>query len=111
MNRIEEHLKKLIFCDVKFVLNTKTIREGKIQIYNTKQNFIRFKIEENGETKEWEISYPYDIRTTKNGLLFDYALSAFCPRTEEVYWKMKAMNKENASKFFDNHLFVDILKN
>lgn len=106
MNRIEEYLKNLIFRDVKFVLNSRTIKEGKIQLFNTKQNFIRFKIDENGETKEWELSYPYDIKNTDEGFIFDYSLSAFCPRTEEVYWKMKAMNKENASKFFDNYLYV-----
>ena len=106
MTRIEEHLKKLIFRDVKFVLNTRTIKEGKIQLFNTKQNFIRFKIEEDGEVKEWELSYPYNIKITENGFIFDYTLSAFCPRTEEVYWKMKAMNKDYVSKFFDNYLYV-----
>jgi hypothetical protein len=106
MNRIEDHLKNLIFREVKFVINSKTIRHGKIQMFNTKQNFVRFKIEEDGETKEWEISYPYDIKKIENGYLFDYALSAFCPRTEEVYWKMKAINKKDVSKFFDNYLHV-----
>ena len=103
MIRIEEHLKQLIFRDVKFVLNSRTIREGKIQMFNTKQNFVKFKIEEIGE---WEISYPYDIKITDGGFIFDYALSAFCPRTEEVYWKMKCLNKKEASKFFDNYLYV-----
>jgi hypothetical protein len=106
MTRIEEHLKKLIFRDVKFVLNSRTIKEGKIQIFNTKQNFIRFKIDENGTTKEWELAYPYDVKVTNDGFIFDYALSAFCPRTEEVYWKMKAINKSDTSKFFDNYLYV-----
>lgn len=106
MNRIEEHLKKLIFRDVKFVLNSRTIKQGKIQMFNTKQNFVRFKIEEDGSVKEWEISYPYDVKTNNNGFIFDYALSAFCPRTEEVYWKMLALNKKDASKFFNNHLHV-----
>jgi hypothetical protein len=106
MNRIEEHLKKLIFRDVKFVLNSKTIKEGKIQLFNTKQNFVKFKIEEKGENKEWELSYPYDIKIIKDGFIFDYALSAFCPKTEELYWKMKAMNKKDVSKFFDNYLYV-----
>lgn len=106
MNRIEEYLKKIIFRDVKFVLNSRTIKSGKIQMFNTKQNFVRFKIEENGEIKEWELSYPYDVKVTDDGFIFDYSLSAFCPRTEEVYWKMKAINKTDASKFFDNYLHV-----
>jgi len=106
MIRIDDHLKQLIFRNVKFVLNSRTIKEGKIQIFNTKQNFIKFKIEEKGEMKEWEICYPYDIKLTDGGFIFDYSLSAFCPRTEETYWKMRMMNKSEASKFFDNYLYV-----
>ena len=75
-------------------------------MFNTKQNFIRFKIDDSGESKEWELSYPYDIKNIEKGFIFDYSLSAFCPRTEEVYWRMKAMNKSDASKFFDNYLYV-----
>lgn len=106
MNRIEDHLKQLIYRDVKFVLNNRTLKEGRIEIFNTKQNFVKFKIQEKDDVKEWEIAYPYDIKTIDNGLLFDYSLSAFCPRTETTYWKMKAMNKKDASKFFDNYLYV-----
>jgi len=106
MDKIEKFLKRIIFTDVKFVLNNKNIKSGKIQMFNTKQNFIRFKIDEESQIKEWEISYPYDIKKTQNGYIFDYSLSAFCPRTEEVYWKMKAINKSDSSKFFDNYLYV-----
>lgn len=106
MNRIEEYLKKLIFRDVKFVLNSKIIKEGRIQMFNPKQNFIKFKINEDGEIKDWEICYPYDVKTIDNGFIFDYSLSSFCPRTEEIYWVMRALDKRDSSKFFDNHLQV-----
>jgi hypothetical protein len=86
MNRIEEELKSLMLKDVSFVLDDKVIRKGKIRIYNTKHNFIKFKIESDGEVKEWEITYPFRVDKVKNGLLFNYALSAFCPRTETSYW-------------------------
>lgn len=105
MNRIEEDLKELVFRDISFVLNDKTIKKGKLQIFNTKQNFIKFRFDDATE-KEWELSYPYGIKKIDNGFIFDYSLSAFCPRTEEVYWVMKAMNKKDKSKFFDNYLYV-----
>lgn len=106
MDKIEKILKNIIFTDVKFVLNNKNLKSGRIQMFNTKQNFIRFKIEEDSQAKEWEISYPYDIKKIENGYIFDYSLSAFCPRTEEVYWKMRSLNKDDSSKFFDNYLYV-----
>lgn len=106
MNRIEETLKTLILRNVSFVLDGRVVRQGKINIFNTKQNFIKFKIENDGDVKEWELSYPFNIVDTDTGYIFDYCLSAFCPRTEESYWRMKAMNKSEASKMHDNYLYV-----
>ena len=106
MNRIEDKLKNLILRKVSFVVDGKTIKQGKINVINTKQNFIKFKIDNSVDVKEWELSYPYDIRATDNGYSFDYSLSAFCPRTEESYWKMKLMNKSESSKLHDNYLYV-----
>jgi hypothetical protein len=106
MDKIEPQLKTLIFRNVSFVLNGKNIKQGKVNIFNVKQNFIKFKIELDGDVKEWEICYPYAIKNINNGYIFDYSLSAFCPRTEETYWKMKVMEKDESSKFFNNYLYV-----
>jgi len=106
MDRVEKYLKNMIFREISFVLNDKTIKQGKIHMFNVKQNFIKFKIEMDGEMKEWEISYPYNVKYTNDGYIFDYSLSAFCPRTEESYWKMMTMKKSDSSKFFNNYLFV-----
>ncbi len=105
---VEEYLKDLIFRDVEFLLDNKVLRKGKIEIYNTKQNFIKFKLQTESNSKEWEISFPYRIEKIDGGYLFDYALSAFCPPTQEVYWAMKALDKSNSSKLFDNYLYVMI---
>jgi len=106
MIRIEEELKTLMLKDVSFVLDDKVIKRGRIKWYNTKHNFIKFKIEHQGETKEWELTYPFKIERQGDGYLFNYALSAFCPRTETSYWKMKMMNKSEACKMHDNFLFI-----
>ncbi len=103
---IEDTLKDLILQDVDFRLDGKSIRKGKIKILNTKQFFVRFKIENDGNTREFELPFPFKIEKIDNGYLFNYALSAFCPRTEEIYWVMKAMDKSQASKLHDSHLEV-----
>jgi hypothetical protein len=106
MNRIEEELKTLMLQDVSFIVDDKVIKRGRIKIYNTKHNFIKFKLESGGETKEWELTYPFKIEKLQKGYLFNYCLSAFCPRTETAFWKMKMMDKSESSKIHDNHLFV-----
>lgn len=95
--------------NVEFVLDGKTIKRGKIKLFNTKQFFIRFKLELEGEVKDWEIPYPYDLQETPVGYRFDYCLSAFCPPTELVFYKMKMIDRSNASKLHDGYLQVVIL--
>lgn len=106
MEYFEDYLKDLILRDVEFILDNKVLRKGRIEVYNTKQNFIKFKIQIENKSKEWEISSPYRIEKIKNGYLFDYSLSAFCPPTQDMYWSMKALDKSNSSKLFDNYLYV-----
>lgn len=106
MNRIEDTLKELIYKNIEFIVDGKVIKQGFVRVFNTKQNFIKFKFEGDGVGKEWELTYPYTIHTGGSSMIFDYCLSAFCPRTEDAYWKMLLMNKSEASKLHNNYLYV-----
>lgn len=92
--------------NVEFVIEDKVIKRGKIRVFNTKQFFIKFRLENGGVVRDYELPYPYRVEETDNGFLFDYCLSAFVPPTEEVFWKMKAVGKENASKIHEKYLSV-----
>jgi hypothetical protein len=106
MNKLEDQLKSLILNNVEFKLNDKIIKRGKVKVFNTKQFFIKFKLELDEGYKEFELPYPYKVIKIDNGFIFDYCLSAFCPKTEETYWRMKTMNRQDASKIHENYLFV-----
>jgi hypothetical protein len=109
MHKLDEDLKFLILKNVEFQINNKIIKKGKVKIFNTKHFFIKFKLENSEVIKEFELPYPYRIVKQKNGFLFDYCLSAFIPKTEEVYWKIKTCNSSNASKLHDNYLYITTL--
>jgi hypothetical protein len=106
MFKLEDQLKELMLKTVNFQLDNKIIKKGKIKVFNTKQFFIRFKLELDSEIKEYELPYPYRVVKINNGYMFDYCLSAFVPKTEEVYWKMKTVNHAEASKLHENYLYV-----
>lgn len=106
MNNIEQQLKKCILKTVNFVIDDKSVRSGKIKVFNIKQFFIRFKILTNDIEKEYELPYPYKLIETNNGFIFDYCLSAFCPPSNENYYKMLLYDKSNASKLYNNYLFM-----
>jgi len=106
MIKLEEQLKNIILKNVDFQIDGKSIKRGKIKVYNSKQFFIRFKIESDNKTIEYDLPYPFKIVKNSTGYVFDYCLSAFCPRTEELYWKMLLMNKNEASRLHNNHLHI-----
>jgi hypothetical protein len=106
MIKLENQLKDLMLKHVEFKIDGKVIKRGKVKVFNTKQFFVKFKLEYGDDIKEYEIPYPYRVDKLRNGYLFDYCLSAFCPRTEEVYWRMKTLSKEDCSKIHENYLFV-----
>jgi hypothetical protein len=106
MYRLENQLKPLMLADVEFVIDDKIIKRGKIRVFNTKQFFIKFRLENCNNVKDYEIPYPFRVKNVDDGYLFDYCLSAFIPNTEEVFWKMKTMNSVDSSKLHEKYLFV-----
>lgn len=106
MDRIEHKLKNLMLKDIEIYLDGKCIKRGKVKLFNTKQFFIKFKLDNGGDVKEYELPYPYRIDECMDGFMFDYCLSAFCPPTELAFYKMKLIDKSEASKIYDNHLYI-----
>ncbi len=109
MHKLETKLKDLILKNLEFVVDEKCIKKGKVKVFNIKQFFIRFKLETDTKTYEYDLPYPYKVIEIKDGYIFDYCLSAFCPRTEEAFWKMKAMDRSECSKIYDNYLHIKAL--
>jgi hypothetical protein len=106
MIKLEERLKDIILKNVEFRVDDKVIKRGRVKVYNSKQFFIRIKLEDNKKLIEYDLPYPFKVIKNENGYIFDYTLSAFCPRTENLYWKMLLMDKENSSKLHNNYLYV-----
>ena len=106
MHKIENYLTDLIIKEVDFQVDGKTLKKGKVKVYNTKQFFIKFKLENDGEFKDFELPYPFEVSRIETGYIFNYCLSAFCPRTEDSYWKMFLMDRSGASKLYNTHLMV-----
>lgn len=105
MVKLEQELKDLILKNIEFKLDGKTVKRGKLRVFNTKQFFIKFKLETD-VIKEYELPYPYQWRRVDGGFVFDYCLSSFCPKSDELYWKMKMVNSSEASKLHEKYLFI-----
>lgn len=106
MDKIENDLKSLVLKKVIFKIDNKILKTGKLRIFNTKQFFIKFKLINGDIEKEYELPYPYDIKYLKNGIVFDYTLSAFCPFRDETYYKLLLCDKSNASRLHNKYLTI-----
>lgn len=109
MDKIEQNLKSLVLQNVEFTLDGKILKRGKIRLFNTKQFFIRFKLESDGDIKDWELPYPYFLEPVENGFMFNYCVSSFCPPTELTFYKMKLANKGTSSRLHDSQVRVMVV--
>jgi hypothetical protein len=106
MTDIEQELKNVVLKTVKFTIDNKTIRSGRIDVFNTKQFFIKFKLSTGDEQREYEMPYPYKLIKLDNGYIFDYCLSSFCSVKDDNYFKMLGFDKTNASKLHNNYVYM-----
>lgn len=109
MHKVEQKLKPLVLRHVEFLVDDKVVKRGKIMVFNTKQFFIKFKMDTDQGIKDYEIPYPFSLKDAPDGYLFDYSLSAFVPPTEETYWKLRMINSQGSSKLYNNYLYVRTL--
>jgi len=106
MTDIEQELKNIVLKTVKFTIDNKTIRSGRVDVFNTKQFFIKFKLSTGDEQREYEMPYPYKLTKIQNGYIFDYCLSSFCSVKDDNYFKMLGFDKTNASKLHNNYVYM-----
>lgn len=107
MDRIENILKLLALKKIEFVIDNKIYKKGKVKIFNTKQFHIKFKLEKEEDTKEFELPYPYrTFFNDNNDVVFDYCLSAFVPPSEETFWRLKTISSSGSSKIHEKYLVL-----
>lgn len=106
MFKLEQQLKPIMLSQVEFRVDGKVIKRGKVKVFNAKQFILKFKLDNSGVIKDYEVPYPYRVEETADGFLLDYCLSAFIPPTEESYWKLRTLNKSECSKIHDKYLHI-----
>lgn len=87
----------------------KTLRRGKITLFNTKQYFIKIHIElENKDLKILELPYPYSMEYNKatNSCVLDYRLSAMCSNILPVMMMLKKCSTSTAHKTYNNTVTI-----
>lgn len=95
-------LQKFLLQKVIFKCDNKILKTGKIKLFNIKQYFIRFNIEnDKGEIKLLELPYPFIIHDNGDTCALNYHLSSFTHSNREVVSKINSINSDDTMRMYN----------
>ena len=110
MNVVFEKLKLLepfLQKNVMFNIETKTVRRGKLLLFNIKDYYLKFIIKTNKDiNKTYEIPYPYDIIPSSNSIKLSYKILDLCVGNEGKSDKVLQYKPETNSKLYDKTVII-----
>jgi len=105
-NTINKHLQK----HAEFIIDSKTIKAGKILLFSVKDFFCSFLLYNEVKKKRflYEIPYPFSFSESKNELIFDYTLATFTQNNPAVKDDFLKFRNKKSSKLFNKKVKLKI---
>ena len=98
--------------EIAIVLDNKTLRQGKLLLFNIKDFYLHFTLLINDNKKCFEMPYPFSMykeSISSTSLILDYKLNTFTKNMPEIENCVRVLyKKEKHMKYFDN--FVKIVE-
>ena len=108
---LKKSLETILQRNVKFCVNDKILREGKIILYNLKDFTLEFTIiTKKDQKKTYEIPVPFGVAQEPNRVLFDYSVSTLCRQNSKHMCDIKLISSSipKKSKLYDNILYIEM---
>lgn len=103
MKLLEHMLQK----NVVFNIGTKTIRRGKLLLFNINEYYIKFTIKTNKNViKTYDAPYPYDIMKGDNSVMLSYKLEDFCRGNIKKEQFIREQIPTGNNKLYDTRLII-----
>lgn len=106
---LQDHLNDILQKNVCFDMNNKTLREGKLVIYNIKDFYISFTlITKKDQQKVYELPVPFESYRTGTDLIFDYSLPHITKNSTRVEYLLTSLKNKigKKCKFYNNKLII-----
>lgn len=110
LDKVEPHLKNLLQRNVRFRINNKTVREGRLMLYHIKDFYLSFTLRtEKHPSKVYEIPCPYEISSNGSTLYFHYENDIIYKKDHKTKLLINSLHKNvgKKSKFFDNTILIE----
>ena len=107
---IEKSILNYLQKKIVFICENKQYREGKLLLFAVKDFYLNFTISyERKERKTIEIPYPFEFRSRKHHLEFDYHLSHLSKGMHNISHTVKTLPIPRKKKFYNVNVVLSAL--
>lgn len=86
----------------KFVCNNKTIKEGKLILFNFNDFYYSFTLEVSGNMKHFKLPMAYSVNSTLSSIRLDYTIKTLCHNIYDFELLCKTIEPKSKSYLYDN---------
>ena len=107
--QLQDSIAGILQKNLKFSINDKTIKEGRLLLYNIKDYYIIFTLRTPKDiVKAYEIPMPFHISKVSGNLYFNYSVAGLTKGDpdKQILIKLLLAKIGKKSKFYDNTLTI-----
>lgn len=99
-------LQGMLQKNVHFNIEHKTVRKGKLMLYNLHDYYVKFTILTNKDVlKTYEVPYPFHVNMNEHMVQFSYKVNDFCRDNHDKVEIVRSF-EPLASKLYDEYLNI-----
>ena len=104
-------IKNYLQKNVTFSVGQKTVRRGKLLLYNINDYYIKFTIKTNKDIqKTYEVPFPFQVYDNKNYLTLSYKINDLCAGNNTRIDFINKYFTEITNKLHDKRLIISIIE-
>jgi len=105
---LENTLKTLLQRNLRFVINRKQWRTGKLLLFKQNGFYIEFVLRNNSKQERFEVPIPFEVKATKERVSFSYDINSLVCNKPEIIEQIMQRGDGCKSKYFNNTLEINI---
>ena len=107
MNDQQEIFLNNLHRNFKFVCNNKTLKEGKLILFNFNDFFYSFTLDVSGNRKHFKLPMAFSVTNNLSSIRLDYRIKTLCYNIDEFEFSCKMIKPKSKNALYDN--VVDIV--